>query len=101
MNTTVGDTDSPSGTTSILLVDDQADLAEVTGLHLENRRDGFDVTLASDGETALSILAETAVDCMVSDYEMPVMDGLELLRAVKERNRRCPSSSIRAVAARR
>jgi PAS domain S-box-containing protein len=80
-----GDADSTaSETVRILLVDDQADLAEVTGLNLEGRRDAFDVTLATDGPSALDILAETAVDCIVSDYEMPEMDGLELLRAVKE-----------------
>jgi len=84
MDTTAGDTDSSSGSTRLLLVDDQPDLAEVTGLHLENRRDSFDVTLATDGEAALDVLVETAVDCVVSDYEMPEMDGLELLRAVKE-----------------
>ncbi|MBX0304186.1 response regulator [Haloarcula salinisoli] len=90
MDTTAGDTDSSSGSTRVLLVDDQADLAEVTGLHLENRREDFDVTLASDGETALAALAETAVDCVVSDYEMPEMDGLELLRAVKDREPSLP-----------
>jgi PAS domain S-box-containing protein len=90
MDTTAGDTGSSSGSARILLVDDQPDLAEVTGIHLENRRDNFDVTLASDGETALAILAETAVDCVVSDYEMPEMDGLELLRAVKDREPSLP-----------
>jgi len=85
MDTTAGDTDSSSDVTRILLVDDQPDLAEVTGMHLENRRDNFDVTLATDGRAALDRLAEMAVDCVVSDYEMPEMDGLELLRAVKDR----------------
>jgi PAS domain S-box-containing protein len=84
MDTTADDTESSSGTTSILLVDDQRDLAEVTALHLEKRRDTFDVELAAGGEAALDTLGETAVDCIVSDYEMPGMDGLELLRAVKD-----------------
>jgi len=74
----------------VLLVDDQVDLAEVTGLHLENRRDSFDVTLAPGGPAALDRLAETPVDCIVSDYEMPEMDGLELLRAVKDRDPSLP-----------
>jgi len=90
MDTTAGDTESSSGTTSILLVDDQRDLAEVTALHLEERRETFDVQLAAGGEAALDTLAETTVDCVVSDYEMPEMDGLELLRAVKDREPSLP-----------
>ncbi|MDS0282809.1 response regulator [Haloarcula onubensis] len=82
--------DGADRTIRVLLVDDQPDLAEVTGLHLENRRDSFEVVLAPDGPTALDRLEATAVDCVVSDYEMPGMDGLELLRAVTEREPSLP-----------
>jgi len=82
--------DGATDSARILLVDDQPDLAEVTALHLEDRRDAFDVRFVTDGPTALEFLDRTAVDCVVSDYEMPEMDGLELLRAVNDRDPSLP-----------
>ncbi|WP_211531368.1 hybrid sensor histidine kinase/response regulator [Methanocalculus chunghsingensis] len=67
--------------TSVLLVDDDPALLEVTRLFLE--RDGFSVTIAGSGREALKKLAETPFDAIVSDYEMPLMDGLALLSQVR------------------
>lgn len=44
---------------------------------------GYDVIVASDGELAWTMLAETAVDLLVSDVEMPRMNGYELTQAVR------------------
>jgi PAS domain S-box-containing protein len=82
-----GNTGTP---VQVLLVDDESDLAEVTALHLERRRDDFDVRVVTDGEAALAAVEDGRVDCLVSDYEMPGMDGLELLRAVQERRPSLP-----------
>ncbi|WP_254272716.1 response regulator [Haloarcula marina] len=68
----------------VLLVDDEPDIADVTSLHLEKRRDRFDVTVVESGAEALETVAEDDVDCVVSDYEMPGMDGLALLRSVQD-----------------
>ncbi|WP_276273478.1 response regulator [Haloarcula litorea] len=73
-----------TATVSVLLVDDERDLADVAALHLERRRDPFDVTVVTTGESALDVVGNDDVDCVVSDYEMPGMDGLDLLRAVRE-----------------
>jgi two-component system, chemotaxis family, sensor kinase CheA len=44
---------------------------------------GYEVITAENGREALHVLGQHAVDCIVSDIEMPVMDGLELARQLK------------------
>jgi len=51
---------------------------------LETKHPNFDVTTASSGREALQRLSEKRIDCVVSDYQMPNMDGLELLERVRE-----------------
>jgi two-component system, chemotaxis family, sensor kinase CheA len=51
---------------------------------------GLEVRAAGDGVAALASLAEATVDLIVCDVEMPVMDGFELLRRLRERAERIP-----------
>lgn len=51
---------------------------------------GLSVRAAGDGAAALQELAEQTVDLIVCDVEMPVMDGFELLRRLRERPDRIP-----------
>jgi len=67
----------------VLVVDDEPGLADLAAVHLERVDDGFDVATATNARDAVEYLAERDVDCVVSDYEMPGMDGLELLEAVR------------------
>ncbi|WP_049900425.1 PAS domain S-box protein [Halococcus agarilyticus] len=71
---------------AVLLVDDEPAIAELAATHLERLRDGFEVTVVERGEVALSTFERdpAAFDCIVSDYTMPGLDGLELLAAVRE-----------------
>ncbi|WP_049936737.1 PAS domain S-box protein [Haloplanus natans] len=69
----------------VLLVDDVADFAAIAAELLEREDDRLDVTTETDPSASLDRLAESAFDCLVSDYQMPGMDGLELLGAVRER----------------
>ena len=69
----------------VLLVDDVADFAAVAAELLERQDDRLDVTTETDASASLDRLSESAFDCLVSDYQMPGMDGLELLGAVRER----------------
>lgn len=66
----------------ILLVEDEADLRENIEIVLSHN--GHEVIGAGDGRQALTVLAETKPDILISDISMPVMDGLSLVRTVRE-----------------
>lgn len=72
---------------SILHVDDDPDLGALVKAYLERESSGIDysVTTEDDPERALERLSseETAFDCVISDYNMPRMNGIEFLRAVR------------------
>ncbi len=67
----------------ILVAEDEANLRLV--IQKELQRLGYNVRVAADGEAALKLLEESNVDVLLSDINMPRMDGLELLRRVRER----------------
>jgi len=69
---------------SVLYVDDDADLAALVSLHLERVDDAFDVVTETSAQDGLDRLASADVDCVVSDLEMPGMDGLAFLEAVRD-----------------
>ena len=70
----------------VLHVDDDRGFRELTADWLEREGEGFEVVTEASAGDALDRLAGDgeAIDCVVSDYEMPVMDGLELLAAVRD-----------------
>ncbi|MUV59111.1 response regulator [Halogeometricum sp. CBA1124] len=68
---------------SVLCVDDEPGFADLTATYLERYDDQFSVTTATSGPAGLRTLMETDFDCVVSDYEMPEMDGLAFLEAVR------------------
>ena len=65
----------------VLLVDDEVSSAEVLGLILAE--EGYVVTTAADGKQALARLDEARPDILVTDFMMPVMNGAELVKAVR------------------
>ena len=65
----------------ILLVDDEPDILRVLGISL--RADGYAVLTASSGEEALSIFARETPELVITDIKMPGMNGIEVLREVK------------------
>ena len=67
----------------VLHVDDDPDICAVTALHLEDLSTQLSVESVTDPRTALDRLTTASFDCLVSDFEMPEMDGLELLGAVQ------------------
>jgi DNA-binding NtrC family response regulator len=69
--------------TRLLVAEDEANLRLV--IQKELQRLGYNVSVAPDGEAALRRLEESNVDVMLCDINMPRMDGMELLRRVRER----------------
>src|SRR5438552_17650426 len=67
----------------ILVVDDELSMREV--LEITLRREGYDVTVADGGEAALQALEAAVFDLVLTDLRMRGVDGLAVLRAVKER----------------
>ena len=69
--------------TTIALVDDDRNI--LTSLSVALQAEGFATRLYSDGDAALKALTETPPDLAVLDIKMPRMDGMELLRRLKEK----------------
>jgi DNA-binding NtrC family response regulator len=69
--------------TRLLVAEDEANLRLV--IQKELQRLGFRVDVVPDGEAALRRLEEGNVDVLLSDINMPRIDGMELLRRVRER----------------
>lgn len=68
----------------ILIVDDEATLCE--SLKRVFEREGYEVVTTPDAETALVRFEEGAYDLIISDILLPGMDGVEFLRAVKQKD---------------
>ncbi len=66
----------------ILVVDDSETVRQVLQMTLANS--GFHVVEAEDGHDALNKLAHNSVDMMITDLNMPNMDGLELIKQVRQ-----------------
>ncbi len=73
--------DMPPSSPLILLVEDEKVMRMVTKRRLEKM--GYSILEAEHGLQALDILKTQRVDCIISDWMMPEMDGLELCKAVK------------------
>jgi len=66
----------------ILVVDDEESIREFLEIML--KKEGYEVTLAEDGQKAKELLAKKSFDMIISDLQMPHVTGIELLKHVKE-----------------
>lgn len=78
----------------VLLAEDEAPLARYIRFKLE--REGFEVTVASDGGEALETSLSRDFDAVVLDVMMPVMDGFQVLKKIKEARPQLPVILISA-----
>jgi len=67
---------------TIMIVDDSASLRQVVGITLKTA--GYEIVEGSDGKDALAKLDGRKVHLIISDVNMPNMDGITFLKAVKQ-----------------
>lgn len=74
---------------NVLIVDDDTEVLKLLKRTLEVAKNmEYDVTLATNGKYGLKHVRETDYDIILSDYQMPQMDGIEFLKKVKEKSPR-------------
>lgn len=79
---------APTGACRVLVVDDEPLVLRLLCKTLE--RAGYHPVCAGDGHEAMRLVATQAFDVVVSDISMPRMTGVDLLRAVRERDQDLP-----------
>jgi serine/threonine-protein kinase len=83
---------------SVLVVDDDADVARVIGFHVRKAVPDARVRTVYDGEAALRMLRDAPPDAMVLDIQMPRMNGIEVCMYMRG-TRLAPSCAVVAVSA--
>ena len=68
----------------LMLVDDEEGVRRFLGLSLIEL--GYEVKTAENGEAALALFDEFKPDIVFTDIKMPVMDGIELLKRIKDKS---------------
>ncbi|MFZ2187147.1 MAG: response regulator [Candidatus Moraniibacteriota bacterium] len=66
----------------VCIIDDDQDICEI--YLMKFRLEGFDVAVATNGEEGLKMIRETEPDVILLDIEMPVMNGIEVLAALRK-----------------
>jgi len=77
-------------TATVLHVDDDRDLVELTAAYLERKESGLEVLTATTVSDAMNVLDEEPVECVVSDYKMQPTDGMEFFERVREHDGELP-----------
>jgi len=80
----------------VLLVEDDPSNRLPTQKLLEKA--GHDVFLAENGQQALDLLAANDIDCILMDIQMPVMDGIEATRVIRESAALGPKKNVPIIA---
>ena len=74
---------------SVLYVDDETSLLDVTKIYIEHTGE-FSVDTTPSARTALTIMDKRMYDAVISDYQMPDMDGIEFLKKVRSSGNSIP-----------
>lgn len=78
------------GPIRVLQIDDEPDFAEMTATFLERHDDRLRVKTITEERETLEVLGEEEIDCIVSDYQMPAMNSIDLLNAVRSERPNLP-----------
>lgn len=65
----------------VLIVDDEAHIVQVIAIKLKNN--GFEVLTADNGQTAYQLACQQKPDLVITDFQMPAMNGLELIEKLR------------------
>jgi PAS/PAC sensor hybrid histidine kinase (EC 2.7.13.3) len=71
-------------TIRVLHADDDLEFAEMATTFLERENDRFDTETVASASDGLTHLAHSTFDCVISDYDMPIQDGIEFLKSVRD-----------------
>ena len=74
----------------VLHVDDEPGFADMTGTFLEREDPRLTVRTATTPDEGLRIVADSDIDCVVSDYNMPQSNGIEFLKTVRGKHPELP-----------
>lgn len=69
---------------NILIVEDDSDMQKILKLYLQ--REGYQVNSVSNGRDAIDFLIENAVDIVLLDWMMPIKNGMETLKEIRQLN---------------
>ncbi len=79
---------------TILLVDDNTDIINALALHLKLCLNNPEILMAPNGQAGIDLLRQVQVDLIITDLQMPVMDGYAL---IEHRNNHFPSVAVIAM----
>ena len=65
-----------------LVVDDEFHIVQVVAIKLKNN--GFDVVTAENGSDGYAVASQDLPDIIISDYQMPVMNGVEMIEKLRQ-----------------
>lgn len=81
---------------TVLIVDDDLGFQRILGIALQKHKKDFEIMLANNGEEAINVLEHHNIALLVTDIQMPEVDGLELLAYVNEHRPKMPFITMTA-----
>lgn len=72
----------------LLIVDDEEEIRDIVGSYFSAK--GYEITLGSDGQEAINIMQSEKIDLVISDLDMPNLNGPQLIRWIKKHNPEMP-----------
>lgn len=73
---------------NLLVIDDEEDLRSILSFVLANA--GYNVFEATNGQEGLEVAEKNKIHAIISDIRMPKLDGVELLKKIREKNPKVP-----------
>jgi len=73
---------------TVLIVDDEKNIVDILSFNL--KREGFEILAAYDGKAALDQYSSKRPDLILLDVMLPVLDGFEVCRRIREKDRKTP-----------